>query len=115
MYVLRSTASGLTSTGSQVWTLPKLGAPTGTTDWLGEWLVAGNVGNGTAGDLVIGSYGTTNDAPPTPAYLLYGSTGGLGQVETLEKGRGAMADFDGDGDADLASVAGATETSRLAS
>ena len=82
MHVILGTSSGLTATGSQTWSLPTVGAPAGTTDYFGQYLLAADFGNNPAGskhgDLLIGTFSSQNDNPPSPDYLLYGRADGVG-------------------------------------
>ncbi len=116
VYVLRGTTSGLTATGVQVWTAPKLGAPTApTTNGLGSTILAANFGRGSHGDLMIGSEGVFPTFDP-PAYLLYGSATGFTPPQVIVGDGAAAADFNGDGIADLAgydNVSPSSETNRF--
>ena len=110
VHVLLGTSSGLTATGSQTWSLPTVGAPAGTSDYFGQYLLAADFGNNPAGqkhgDLLIGTFSSQNDNPPSPDYLLYGQATGVGAPVAVDESSGAAADFDKDGYADLAVSAG---------
>jgi hypothetical protein len=110
VHVLLGSSSGLTATGSQTWSLPGVGAPAGTTDYFGQYLLAADFGHNPAGskhgDLLIGTFSSENDNPPSPDYLLYGQANGVGSPEAVDESSGAAADFDKDGYADLAVSAG---------
>ncbi|HSU36589.1 MAG TPA: FG-GAP repeat protein [Propionibacteriaceae bacterium] len=99
VHLLPGSAKGLTASGSQVWTLPKLGGAADRTHHLGvDLLVAdfgGGPGNGRYGDLLIGTRGDIDVNPPTSDYLLYGSPTGISRHDTVLSNNGfAAADFD---------------------
>ena len=92
VHLLPSSPEGLTATGSQVWTLPKLG---GSADYLhhfGDGLLAADFGGGPGtkhyGDLLIGTRGEPDVNPPTSDYLLYASPAGITRHDTVVSNNG---------------------------
>ena len=114
VHVILGSSSGLTATGSQTWSIPTVGAPAGTTDYFGRYMLAADFGKNPAGskhgDLLIGTFSSQNDNPPSPDYLLYGDASGVGDPVAVDESSGAAADFDQDGYADLAVRPAPTKT-----
>jgi len=98
VHVLRSSNSGLTAQGGQLWSLPKVGGTGDIFHVFGESLLAADFGRNPAGhrygDLLIGTRGQVDVDPPTIDYLLYGGlTGAASHQPVVTNGAVAAADF----------------------
>ena len=98
VHVLRSSASGLTAQGSQLWSLPKVGGTGDIFHGFGDSLLAADFGRNPAGqrygDLLIGTRGRVDLDPPTSDYLLYGGPSGAATHQpVVSNGGAAAADF----------------------